>query len=60
MNLLVLILFLVTGLLVGGAWAAYQNGSVLMTVVAGALAEVSAIAALAWMLDIFSAGVAAK
>ena len=47
-------------MLVGGAWAAYQNGSVLMTVVAGALAAVSAIAALAWMLDIFSAGVAAK
>ena len=60
MNLLVLILFLVTGLLVGGAWSAYQNGSVLMTVVAGALAAVSVAAALVWFLDIFSAGLAAK
>ncbi|ACP33215.1 hypothetical protein [Corynebacterium aurimucosum] len=60
MNVMVLVLFLVAGLLVGGAWAAYQNGSVLMTVVAGALAAVSVAAALVWFLDIFSAGLAAK
>ena len=60
MNAMVLVLFLVAGLLVGGAWAAYQNGSVLMTVVAGALAAISVTAALVWFLDIFSAGLAAK
>ncbi|WP_311520586.1 hypothetical protein [uncultured Corynebacterium sp.] len=60
MNVMVLVLFLVAGLLVGGAWAAYQNGSVLMTVIAGALAAISVTAALVWFLDIFSAGLAAK
>lgn len=60
MNVMVLVLFLVAGLLVGGAWAAYQNGSVLMTVVAGALAAISVTAALVCFLDIFSAGLAAK
>lgn len=60
MNVMVLVLFLVAGLLVGGAWAAYQNGSVLMTVVAGVLAAISVTAALVWFLDIFSAGLAAK
>ncbi|WP_306506725.1 hypothetical protein ACKFRM_07410 [Corynebacterium sp. YSMAA1_1_D6] len=60
MNILVLVLFLVAGLLVGGAWSAYQNGSKFMTVVAGVLAAVTVAAALAWLLDIFSAGTAAK
>ena len=60
MNILVLVLFLVAGLLVGGAWSAYQTGSQFMTVVAGVLAAVTVAAALAWLLDIFSAGTAAK
>ncbi|KHO29098.1 hypothetical protein [Corynebacterium minutissimum] len=60
MNIVVLILFLVAGLLIGGAWSAYQNDSKLLTVVAGVLAAITVAAALAWLLDIFSAGVAAK
>ena len=60
MNIVVLILFLVAGVLLGGAWSAYQNDSKLLTVVAGVLAAITVAAALAWLLDIFSAGVAAK
>ncbi|MGX4761258.1 hypothetical protein I6J72_02795 [Corynebacterium sp. FDAARGOS 1242] len=60
MNIVVLILFLVAGVLIGGAWSAYQNDSKLLTVVAGVLAAITVAAALAWLLDIFSAGVAAK
>ena len=60
MNIIVLILFLVAGVLRGGAWSAYQNDSKLLTVVAGVLAAITVAAALAWLLDIFSAGVAAK
>ncbi|MDK8763044.1 hypothetical protein ACUY2X_06320 [Corynebacterium minutissimum] len=60
MNIIVLILFLVAGVLLGGAWSAYQNDSKLLTVVAGVLAAITVAAALAWLLDIFSAGVAAK
>ncbi|MDY5839122.1 MAG: hypothetical protein SPJ78_00150 [Corynebacterium camporealensis] len=50
MNIAVLILFLVAGLLVGGAWSAYQNGSKFMTVAAGVLAAITTAAAIAWML----------
>eukprot|EP01110_Echinostelium_bisporum_P010818 TRINITY_DN4368_c0_g2_i1.p2 TRINITY_DN4368_c0_g2~~TRINITY_DN4368_c0_g2_i1.p2 ORF type:complete len:61 (+),score=2.89 TRINITY_DN4368_c0_g2_i1:81-263(+) len=60
MNIVVLILFLVAGVLIGGAWSAYQSDSKLLTVVAGVLAAIIVAAALAWLLDIFSAGVAAK
>lgn len=60
MNIVVLILFIVAGVLIGGAWSAYQNDSKLLTVVAGVLAAITVAAALAWLLDIFSAGVAAK
>lgn len=60
MNIVVLILFLVAGVLIGGAWSAYQNDSKLLTFVAGVLAAITVAAALAWLLDIFSAGVAAK
>ena len=60
MNIVVLILFLVAGVLIGGAWSAYQNDSKLLTVVAGVLAAITVAAALAWLLYIFSAGVAAK
>lgn len=60
MNIFVLFLFLVAGLLIGGAWSAYQNDSKLMTVVAGVLAAIAIAAAVAWLLDIFSEGVSAK
>ncbi|MCG7275034.1 MULTISPECIES: hypothetical protein [Corynebacterium] len=60
MNIFVLFLFLVAGLLIGGAWSAYQNDSKLMTVVAGVLAAITIAAAVAWLLDIFSEGVSAK
>lgn len=60
MNIIVLILFLVAGLLIGGAWSAYQNDSMFMTVVAAVLAAITIAAALVWLLNIFSAGVSAK
>lgn len=60
MNIFVLFLFLVAGLLIGGAWSAYQNDSKLMTVVAGVLAAITIAAAVAWLRDIFSEGVSAK
>ena len=54
MNILVLVLFLVAGLLVGGAWSAYQNGSKFMTVVAGVLAAVERALTLRnhWLIDL--------
>ena len=51
MFLAVWILFLVAGLLLGGAWAAYQAESNFWTVVAGLLATISAAAAVAWLIS---------
>ncbi len=51
MFLAVWILFLIAGLLIGGAWAAYQAGSRLWTAVAGVLAVVSLAAALSWLVS---------
>lgn len=50
MHIMIWILFLFAGLLVGGAWSAYQNGSKFWTIVAGLLAAVSTAAALAWLV----------
>lgn len=51
MFLAVWILFLVAGLLAGGAWAAYQAQEKFWTVVATLLATVSFGAAIAWMVS---------
>ncbi|WP_165010120.1 hypothetical protein [Corynebacterium lizhenjunii] len=48
---MVMILFLLAGLLVGGAWAAYQNGAKYWTLIAGILATVTLGAAVAWMVS---------
>lgn len=50
MHVMIWLLFLVAGLLVGGAWSAYQNGSKFLTIVAGLLAVITTAAALAWMI----------
>ncbi|EEI78633.1 hypothetical membrane protein [Corynebacterium striatum] len=49
---MILILFLVAGLLFGGAWSAYQQGSKFFTLVAAVLGAVSAAVALAWMFGV--------
>lgn len=54
MQFMILILFLVAGLLVGGAWSAYQQGSKFFTVVAALLAVITAAAPIAWMVGGFS------
>ncbi|AMO90024.1 hypothetical protein QP414_02625 [Corynebacterium simulans] len=49
---MILVLFLVAGLLFGGAWSAYQQGSKFFTIVAAVLGAVSIAAALAWMFGV--------
>ncbi len=51
MYLAVWILFLIAGLLVGGAYAAYQAESRLWTFIGGALAAISFGAAVAWLIS---------
>ncbi|MDY3127638.1 MAG: hypothetical protein SOW59_05845 [Corynebacterium sp.] len=50
MHLLVWIMFLIAGLFVGGAWAAYQHKSRLWTFIAGCLAVAATAMALVWMI----------
>ncbi|APT92269.1 membrane protein [Corynebacterium phocae] len=45
------VLFLLAGLLVGGAWAGYQNEQKGLTVMAAILATVTFAAAIAWMIS---------
>lgn len=49
MNLVVLLMFLVAGMLVGGAWTAYKQGSKFWTFVAAVLALAATATAIAWM-----------
>ncbi|WP_295626102.1 hypothetical protein [uncultured Corynebacterium sp.] len=42
-------LFIVAGLLVGGAWSAYQAGSRLGTIVLGLLAVLATAGAILWL-----------
>lgn len=49
-NWLIYLLFIVAGLLVGGTWSAYQNGSKFFTVVLAVLAAVSFVGAILWMI----------
>lgn len=49
-NWLIYLLFLVAGLLVGGTWSAYQNGSRILTVVLALIAAVAFAAAVLWMI----------
>ncbi|MFD5867616.1 hypothetical protein ACFWGD_03240 [Corynebacterium sp. NPDC060344] len=44
-------LFIVAGLLVGGAWSAYQAGSKFGTIVLGLLAVLATAGAIVWLLD---------
>ncbi|MEX3513853.1 MULTISPECIES: hypothetical protein [unclassified Corynebacterium] len=50
MYMMVWILFLLGGLLLGGAWTAYQSGSRFWTIVAAALGGITTITALIWMI----------
>jgi len=43
-------MFLVAGMLVGGAWTAYKQGSKFWTVMAAVLALAATAAAIAWMM----------
>ena len=54
MHVMILVLFLVAGMLVGGAWSAYQQGSKAMTVVASLLAAITVVAAISWMVGAVS------
>ncbi|MBK4137649.1 hypothetical protein GWO53_05820 [Corynebacterium macginleyi] len=54
MQFMILVLFLLAGLLVGGAWSAYQQDSKFLTVVAALLAVITVVAAIAWMVGGFS------
>lgn len=51
---MVLILFIVAGLLVGGTWSAYQNSNKFFTVVMAVLAAVTLTAAVLWMIGVMS------
>lgn len=51
MFLAVWILFLIAGLLAGGAWTAYQQGAKFWTAVAAALATITFAAAIAWLIS---------
>ncbi len=44
------LLFIIAGLLVGGAWSAYKAGSMVGTLVAGVLAVVALAGALLWLM----------
>ena len=50
MTFLVLVLFLLAGLLVGGAWSAYQQDSKFWTISTSLLAVVAAAAGIAIMI----------
>ncbi len=47
---LVYVMFLVAGLLVGGAWSMYKNGSIILAAVFVGCAAVAAIAGILWMI----------
>lgn len=51
-SIFVILLFLLTGLLVGGVWSTYQNGSKTATAVLAVLAVVAALFALLMMLEV--------
>ncbi|MBG9263490.1 hypothetical protein I4J38_05160 [Corynebacterium diphtheriae bv. gravis] len=46
-------LFLVSGLLVGGAWAAYKADNKLMVIVLGVLAAMAAAGGVVWAVGIY-------
>ncbi|MEL6050297.1 hypothetical protein [Corynebacterium rouxii] len=51
--LMVYVLFLVSGLLVGGAWAAYKADNKLMVIVLGVLAAMAAVGGVVWAVGIY-------
>lgn len=53
-NWLVLVLFIVAGLLVGGTWSAYQNGGKVLTVIMAVLAAVALVGAVLWLMGVWN------
>ncbi|CAM3923306.1 hypothetical protein [Corynebacterium belfantii] len=51
--LMVYVLFLVSGLLVGGAWAAYKADNKLMVIVLGVLAAMAAVSGVVRTVGIY-------
>lgn len=49
---LVLILFVVAGLLVGGTWSAYQNSNKFLTILMAVLAAAALVGAVLWMMGV--------
>ncbi len=49
---LVYLLFLVAGLLVGGTWSAYQNGSRALTIFLALTSAVAFAGAVLWMIGV--------
>lgn len=49
MTWLIYVLFMIAGLLVGGAWGAYKNGSTTWAVILGVIALVALAAGGTWM-----------
>lgn len=49
---LVLILFIVAGLLVGGTWSAYQNSNKFLTILMAVLAAAALVGAVLWMMGV--------
>ncbi|AHI23134.1 hypothetical protein [Corynebacterium vitaeruminis] len=52
--LLVYIMFLVAGLLVGGAWTTYKHDNKVLSIVLGACAVMAAAAGILWAVGIFA------
>ncbi|CCE54087.1 MAG: hypothetical protein ACTIA3_00815 [Corynebacterium casei] len=50
MYLVVILMFLVAGMLVGGAWTAYKQGAKFWTAIAAILALAASATAIAWMI----------
>ncbi|MGD7000935.1 hypothetical protein [Corynebacterium halotolerans] len=49
-NWMIYLLFIVAGLLVGGTWSAYQNGSKFLTGIMAVLAALAVLGAVMWLI----------
>lgn len=47
---LVYVMFLLAGLLVGGAWSTYKNGAKTLTIILAIMAAMAAAAGVLWMV----------
>ncbi|NMF31044.1 hypothetical protein HF851_01980 [Corynebacterium ammoniagenes] len=50
MYLVIIVMFLIAGMLVGGAWTAYKQGSKFWTFMAAVLALAAMATAIVWMI----------